>query len=48
MKHACIIFLLSILFQPLCSQVNETEAKAALILAEEYCGKANYLGYLLF
>lgn len=35
-------------FGPLYSQVNETEAKAAYMLAEENYGKANYPVALTF
>jgi len=42
MQKILFVCLLLLLIQPLYSQVNETEAKAAYILAEENYGKGNY------
>lgn len=41
-QKGLFVFLLLLFFCPLYSQVNETEAKAAYMLAEENYGKANY------
>ncbi len=42
MQKGCLFFLLLLFFGQGYGQVNETEAKAAFILAEEYFAKANY------
>lgn len=48
MKNLLFVCLMLIFMQPLYSQVNETEAKAAYMLAEENYGKANYPAALSF
>lgn len=47
-QKVMFVFLLMLFFGPLYSQVNETEAKAAYMLAEENYGKANYPVALTF
>lgn len=48
MQKGFCVFVLLLVFGPLYSQVNETEAKAAYMLAEENYGKANYPVALTF
>lgn len=47
-QKGMFVFVLMLFFGPLYSQVNETEAKAAYMLAEENYGKANYPVALTF
>lgn len=47
-RKILFVCLLLLFIQPLYSQVNETEAKAAYMLAEENYGKANYPAALSF
>lgn len=48
MKNVLFVCLILVFVQPLYSQVNETEAKAAYMLAEENYGKGNYPVALTF
>lgn len=48
MKNVLFVCLILVFIQPLYSQVNETEAKAAYMLAEENYGKGNYPVALTF